>query len=205
MAILSKRFRDDPRRRATKLAFLQAASELLEEGAAFADLSVSRIAERAGRTRSAFYAHFEDRRELLLALITEIGDEVVAAISPFTSAEGPVDHDTVRTSIASLLETFLTRATLLRTVVEAAGYDAAIAAYWNDVVDQIVSVSEKRLSTGGFGEEEAKATATALVWMTERTFYQQAVRQGTGITNSAAIDGVTRVWWSLLSTAPAHT
>lgn len=201
MAVLDKRTRDDPRRRATELAFLRATEALLDEGASFADLNVSRIAERAGRTRTAFYAHFEDRRELLLALVEEAGGEALTALGPFLAVDGSSDRDDVRRSVARLLATFREHATLLRAVIEAAGYDDGIATYWDGVLGRFVDVLRERLRANGLGEAEVAGIATALTWMTERTCYQQAVRGGTGLDDQAAVAGISEVWWSVLSTA----
>src|SRR3954469_133706 len=112
------RLSDDPG--ATEHAFLRATESLLAEGSSFADLNVRRVAERAGRTRTAFYAHFEDRRELLLALLDEAAGEGLAAIGPFLAGDGPLERDELSTSIRGLLVTFRRYAVLVRAVVEAA-------------------------------------------------------------------------------------
>lgn len=198
MAVLDKRTREDPRRRATELAFLRATVALLDEGASFADLNVSRIAERAGRTRTAFYAHFEDRRELLLALVEEAGGEGLTAITPFLAVDSSDEHDELATSIQGLLATFREHASLARAVIEAAGYDDAVADYWDEIVGRFVDAARERLRAAGLDEDEAAATATALVWMTERVCYQQVVRGNTGLDDQAAVVAVSEVWWSVL-------
>lgn len=198
MAVLGKRTRDDPRRRATELAFLAATETLLGEGASYADLNVSRIAERAGRTRTAFYAHFEDRRELLLCLAEKVGDEVLAATESFLAVDGPATRDQVTAWVRDILGTFRARATLVRAVIEAAGYDEDIAAYWEGILGRFVDAARERLRGAGFGESEAAATATSLIWMTERMCYQQAIRGTTGLDDPAAIAGISEVWWRVL-------
>jgi TetR/AcrR family transcriptional regulator, ethionamide resistance regulator len=203
MAILDKRRRDDPRRQVTERAFVDATLSLLDEGASFADLNVSRVAERAGRTRTAFYAHFEDRRELLFALLEQAGGEAMSALGPFLAGDGPVEQDEVVTSTKALLETFARNATIVRAVIEAAGYDDAVAGYWAGIVERIIEGSQARLQAEGLDAEDAKATATALVWMTERLCYQQAVRGATGLNDDAAVAAISRVWWSTLATARA--
>jgi len=192
MALLEKRTRDDPRRRETELAFLRATEALLDEGASFADLNVSRIAERAGRTRTAFYAHFEDRRDLLIRLVEEFGAELYGTTNEFW--EGPIDREAIRTTIAALLATFRAHATLLRALVEASGYDPEIAAFWNTgVVGRFFAAAEDRMRRDGRPPQEAKATALALVWMTERTGYQQVVGD-TGLPDRAVIAALTDTW-----------
>lgn len=197
MAVLDKRTRDDPRRRATELAFLRATEALLNEGASFAELNVSRIAQRAGRTRSAFYAHFTDRRELLLELVEEVGGEAFAALGPFLAADGQVEYRDILTSTRGLLATLREHATLFRAIIEAGGYDDKVADYWDGVIGRFIAAAWNRLRSQGFGEGEAKSTAASLIWMTERTCYQQVVRGSTGLDDEAAAVGISEVWWSV--------
>lgn len=198
MTLLEKRARDDPRRRETELAFLRATEDLLAEGASFADLNVSRIAERAGRTRTAFYAHFDDRRELLVRLVDDFSAEVYATTDQFWT--GPVDRAAVEGVIVGLLGTFRSHATLLRAVVEASGYDREIREFWNDgVVGRFRTAAEDRLRRDGRPPQEARALALALVWMTERTGYQQVVGE-TGVPDRAVVAALTEVWTSALRT-----
>lgn len=201
MGVLDKRSRDDPRRHATEHAFLRATEALLTEGSSFADLNVRRVAERAGRTRTAFYAHFEDRRELLLTLLDEAAGEGLSAIGPFLAGEGPVQRDELATSLRGLLETIRRHAVLVRAVVEAASYDDEVAAYWDGVIGRFVESTRHRLHAEGLGADEATAIATALCWMNERTCYQQAVRGGTGLGDDQAVAALVEVWWSVLVTA----
>jgi AcrR family transcriptional regulator len=204
VAILSKRLRDDPRRHATEHAFLRATESLLIEGSSFAELNVQRIAERAGRTRSAFYAHFEDRRELLLALLDEAGEEALSAIDPFLAGEGPVEREELAASVRGLLQSFRRQGVLVRAVVEAAGYDDEIGAYWDGIVGRFAEAARHRLRDEGLSEDEALATATALVWMNERICYRQVVRDETGLDDAAAVGALCDVWWSVLQSARAR-
>jgi TetR/AcrR family transcriptional regulator, ethionamide resistance regulator len=204
MSVLDKRARSDPRRQATKRAFLQATEALLSEGESFADLNVTRIAERAGRTRTAFYVHFEDRRELLLALLGDAGADAVSALEPFLRAEGPITRKEVVSSSRELLAAFRKHASLVRAVIEAAGYDDQIAAHWRAIVSQIIDGVQTRLALEGLPAAEAKATATVLVWMTERACYQQAVGDSTGLDDTLIAGSISNVWWSSVCTQRAQ-
>jgi len=174
---------------------------LLDEGASFADLNVSRIAERAGRTRTAFYAHFEDRRHLLLALLERFGGDTLAALQPFLAADGPISYADIEASTRAAFETFRKNATLIRAATEAAGYDDEVADYWSSTVDQIIEGSQQRLLAEGLDAEHARATATALAWMSERLTYQQVVREATDLDDEAAAAAISHVWWSSLHAA----
>lgn len=191
MSVLEKRTRDDPRRRETELAFLRATEALLDEGASFADLNVSRIAARAQRTRTAFYAHFADRRELLLRLVEEFGGELFAVTDTFWT--GPATRADIERTITDLLAGLRAHRTLVRAIVEAAGYDEEIAGLWNGVVGQFVERARRRLQDAGRGPQDARATALALVWMTERTGYQHVVA-GAGPSDEAVVRALTGIW-----------
>ena len=60
------------KREAIEADVLEATEALLEEGASFADLSIERIATRAGISRTAFYFYFRDKRELLMRLTEDV-------------------------------------------------------------------------------------------------------------------------------------
>jgi AcrR family transcriptional regulator len=59
------------------------------------------VVTRADRTRTAFYAHFEDRRELLMRLVEPLWAEARAAIEPFVDGDGDV-----RAAVAGLPAAF---------------------------------------------------------------------------------------------------
>src|SRR5215218_9651793 len=97
-----------PRRAATEAGVLSAAEGLLEEGVAYADLGVERIARRAGISRTAFYFYFKDKRDLLVRLTEGIGDELyLAAQGWWNSDPGP---DAVRPALDQVVATYLRHA-----------------------------------------------------------------------------------------------
>ena len=195
MSVLDKRTRNDPRRQATERALLEATEALLGEGASFADLTVTRIATHAGRTRTAFYAHFTDRRELLLTLVQGAGEDAIGALKPFLEAQGPLTYNEIVASTRALLGAFQRHASLVRAVIEAAGYDEQVAAHWSKIIGRIIAGACQRLQAEGHDPDAAAAKATALVWMTERTCYQQAVRSDTNLGDEETVEALSEVWW----------
>ncbi|WP_158276728.1 MULTISPECIES: TetR/AcrR family transcriptional regulator [Solirubrobacterales] len=192
MALLEKRTREDPRRGETERAFLAATEALLAEGASFADLNVSRIAKRAGRTRTAFYAHFEDRRDLLVRLVEDFATEIHGVTSAHW--DQPLALADVRRVVADLLGTFRAHAPLVRALVEASGYDPEIRAYWSGTIERFVGLAEERLRRDGRPPAAATATAQALVWMTERTAYQQVVAEDPAVADRTLIAALAEIW-----------
>jgi TetR/AcrR family transcriptional regulator, ethionamide resistance regulator len=138
---------------------------------------------------------------LLLALVEEVGGQALTAIQPFLAIDGPIEREELTTSVGGLIATFREHTTLVRAVIEAAGYDEGIAEYWDAIIGRFVDAARKRLRAEGFGDAEAAATATSLVWMTERMCYQQVVRASTGLKDQAAVAGMSEVWWTVLRAA----
>jgi AcrR family transcriptional regulator len=164
--------RQSAKRAAVEAAVLRATEELLEEGASFAELGIERIATRAGISRTAFYFYFRDKRELLVRLTEEVNAELLAAASTWWS--GSSDLRTALRAIASL---YREHGALLRAVVEVSTYDEEVARFWRGLVGRFAEPTRERIEAEGGAPELAGATAFALVWMVERSFYQQLVQR----------------------------
>jgi AcrR family transcriptional regulator len=198
MPLLERRRRNDPRREQTEAAFLAAATELLAEGLPFAELSVSVVADRAGRTRTAFYAHFEDRRELLLRLVEPLRADGRAAVAPFT--EGDRDEG-IGEAVAGLLDAMRRHRHVLRAVVEAATYDTEIDRFWNAFIAGFASANQARLERAGVPPAQAEPTAIVLTWMTERACTQQLRQESPAIADEQLIEALTDAWRRALGSA----
>lgn len=188
--MLERRRREDPRRQETADAFVRAAAAALAEGLPFAEVSVSLLAERAGRTRTAFYAHFEDRRALLLQLVEPFDADARAAIAPFVRGDGT---DGVREAVEALLVAFRRHAHVVRAVVEAAAYDDAVRRFWEALVGRFAQIAAERLArtTDGAG---ARATALVLTLMTERACAQQVAAEAPAVSDDELVAALTGAW-----------
>jgi TetR/AcrR family transcriptional regulator, ethionamide resistance regulator len=196
MGLLSKRQRSDPRGRETEEVFLTATRELLEEGASFAELNVSRIAERAGRTRTSFYAYFDDRRDLLVRLTEQLAAALLASAERFFS--GPPAPGELRRTLQEILDLFQSHPTLIRAVVEASGYDEEVATFWRAILERFIDAAQPYLEqTRGMAPDQARATAFTLVWMVERSYYQHTIR-ATEMNDKLVLDALTDIWWRAL-------
>jgi len=175
---------------------LEAAAGLLAEGASFADLSVERIATRAGISRTAFYFYFRDKRELLMRLTEDVADELYAVAEGWWSGAGDGRADLDRT-IRAILAVYEAQGALLRAVVQSAGYDEPVAAFWRALMGRFVDATERRITAeveAGLAQPmPARGTATALVWMTERHCYQ-ALAQGIDLRAPEFADALVGVW-----------
>jgi AcrR family transcriptional regulator len=168
------------KRQAIESSVLRATERLLIEGSSYADLNVEKIATAAGISRTAFYFYFRDKRELLMRLTAAVNDQLYAeADTWFTGDAAPAE---AMSRIAALYEE---HAPLLRAIVEVSTYDEEVATFWRALIGRFVEATEKRVGS--------RATAFALVWMTERTFYQQLV-QGRPLDPGELVDALAGIW-----------
>jgi AcrR family transcriptional regulator len=164
--------RQSEKRAAIEAAVLRATEELLEDGASFAELGIERIATRAGISRTAFYFYFRDKRELLVRLTEEVNAQLIAAASTWWSGEGDL-----RTALRAIAELYREHGALLGAVVEVSTYDEEVATFWRALVARFAEPTRERIEAEGGEPALAGATAFALVWMVERSFYQQLVQR----------------------------
>ncbi|MEA2341618.1 MAG: TetR/AcrR family transcriptional regulator, ethionamide resistance regulator [Solirubrobacteraceae bacterium] len=177
---------------------LAATEALLEGGVAFADLNIERIARGAGISRTAFYFYFRDKRELLMRLTEDVTGLLYAQAEQWYSGEGGDPADEVRGALTSVAQLYDTHFPLLRAIVEVSTYDEEVAVFWRGLLGRFVDATQRRMeheqrAGNAPASTPARATAFALVWMTERTFYQQVV-QDRPISQDELVEGLAGVW-----------
>jgi AcrR family transcriptional regulator len=172
LAVLTKGVEDTERRRDAEAEFVAATESLLARGGSYADLSVEQISAAAGRSRTAFYIYFRDKRELLMrateTVVAQLYDE---ADQWWSGADG---RRGLREALTDILATYRDHAALLRAVVEASTYDEQVADFWRSVVGRFIEATERRLVEDGDDPGIAGGKASVLAWMNERVFYQHA-------------------------------
>lgn len=175
---------------------LRAMEDLLTEGETYADLNVERIAGRAGISRTSFYFYFRDKREVLERLTVTVADELYAAADIWWSGTG-IQPDALRTSIENISTLFVQHGPLLRAIVEVGTYERDVADHWRTLIGRFVDATEARIvaeqAAGNAPEFPAAATAFALVWGVERSFYQQYV-QGEPFDPKVLVEALSTTW-----------
>jgi AcrR family transcriptional regulator len=155
-------------------ALLDALEELLAERS-IAQVSVDRIAARAGVSRTAFYFYFPSKEAAVIALV----ERVVAAIwhAPDTWLTGDGDpRAELDRAIAELTRAWSEHRAALNAMVEAAAYDAELWALWREQMDGFIAGATARIerdTARGLTREglDAAGIAGALCWMNERYCY----------------------------------
>jgi AcrR family transcriptional regulator len=187
------------RRRAVEADVLQATEALLGEGASYANLSIERIATRAGISRTAFYFYFADKRELLTRLAAGVAEQLYREAGTWWSGsgDGPAQLAAALAKIAGL---YRTHGPLVCAIVEVSTYDPRVGKSWRGLVERFVGASAERIEAEQLAGRtdpalDPAATAFALVWMTERSFHQMLV-QDDPIPADELVAALARVWSS---------
>lgn len=198
MATLSRHttVSEDSRQR-NEQAFLDATTALLDEGIAFADLGVGQISQRAGFSRPTFYAHFRDKRELLLTLGAGFDVKVHEVAEPWLRGE----QEGLRETLAAVAQAFRENAATVGALVEAATYDPHVADFWRSFHDLFVQLGRHRVLAGdpSMGATAAEARAFALVWMTERALTENIFSPR--VDDDALLDALEAQWRSAVGPA----
>src|SRR5262245_8069214 len=104
------------RRRQARERVIATALRLAERGS-FRELTVDQIARSAGLSRSAFYTHFADKEELLLAAVEEVSNRLYEMADRWWHGVGP-PAERVRRAIDGVVSVYAEEAGLLRLATE---------------------------------------------------------------------------------------
>jgi AcrR family transcriptional regulator len=175
-------------------AVLQATEDLLAGGASYAELNVERIATAAGISRTAFYFYFRDKRDLLMRLAGDVTELLYAQADIWFSGEGEDPEDEIREALTQIAALYQEHGTLIRAIVEVSTYEEDIATFWRSLLNQFVEATARRIEREGQPlPGSAQATAFALVWMVERTYYQQLVQEQP-LPDSDVVDAIVGIY-----------
>jgi TetR/AcrR family transcriptional regulator, ethionamide resistance regulator len=191
VAVLSRGVESGERRREAEAAFLAGTETLLAEGHSYADLSVERIARAAGRSRTAFYLYFRDKRDLLMRLTEAVASVLYSEADRWWSGED--GRRELQAALGDILATYRDHSDLLRAVVEASTYDEQVGEFWRGLVGRFVTATERRLVEEGEEPGRAAGKAFALTWMTERACYQQVARSPV-MQDAELVDALVEIW-----------
>ncbi|MCW3004080.1 MAG: TetR/AcrR family transcriptional regulator [Conexibacter sp.] len=166
------------KRAQVQAAVLTATEKLLAEGSSYADLNVERIATAAGISRTAFYFYFRDKRDLLMRLAGDVTELLFEQADIWFSGDGADPQEEIREALTRIAALYHEHGVLIRAIVEVSTYEEDIATFWRGLLNQFVEATARRIEREGQPSHgSAHATAFALTWMVERTYYQQLVQE----------------------------
>lgn len=162
----------DERRPDVERRLIAAVSDLCADGARFADLSISRIVRAAAIGRATFYLYFPDRSAFSLRLVDHVRAELAGSVAAVWRAAG--DRGALEAALADFVEIFAREYPLITAVMDAAVTDAQVAGRMEDNVQAFIAESARTIELAQQretvrGDLPAVETASALVWMVERT------------------------------------
>jgi AcrR family transcriptional regulator len=189
------------KREATRRAIMEALEDLLSTGS-YEDVRVEDVMAAAGLTRTAFYRYFPDLESVLLALIEIIGAGFTDAANLWLSFD--VDPDTgLMAAMTGLADVWDKHAGLLRGVFDAATTGSAVQVAWRQLVESFLGPVKQRLDDlsrqGRISLPNTEETARALVWMTERYFFETIARD-LPVSPTIAASTLTDIWRRVLFT-----
>ena len=177
-----------------------------EEGLAFTELSVDRLATEAGISRATFYVYFEDKGHLLRLLARQVMDEISGAARQWWQVTDRRDPNDLRAAIRSIVQTYRKHSALMAAVVETASYDPAVAAEFDALIGEIrdatTQVIEWGQKSGAVRPLPTNQVASALTWMVERVCHQM-VRSTPADDDELIVEALTQVIWNSIYLEPA--
>lgn len=183
------------RRRDTRRRILDAAAELIESRP-WHEIALEQVMAQADLTRTAFYRHFDERSDLLIALLEEsgVGDDPAGAL--WRESEDPVGS--IRAGCEALTDLFVKHGRLLRAAAEAAVEEPAVAEVYEGFADSFVASAAARIeadrAAGRSRVADPAEVARALVWMDERYLLQTFGRRPFRTGPEVAAAALTEIW-----------
>jgi AcrR family transcriptional regulator len=169
------------RRAAVEQRVLAATRALLAQGELFGDLSIDQLAREAGISRTAFYDYFEDKRELLMRLVSEAAAPILQEADELVGGRpsGPTE---IPFTIRAAMSFARNNGPVFRATVEASAYDPVIAKFWRgQVLGRFIDAIEERIRrqrrAGKALPIAPRPAAIALVLMVTDTLYHHVTRE----------------------------
>jgi AcrR family transcriptional regulator len=164
------------RREEIRNRLLEVVQQLLDDGENFTEISVERMVQAAGMSRSTFYVYFEDKGDLLRAWFADIRAEIAEAASGWWEIDGHSTVDDVRAALENILLVYRPHGKLMAATFDAAAYDPGVRELTDEMMSANTAILRKHIRAGqrkGFVDPGIPAAETAqwLTWMAERALH----------------------------------
>jgi AcrR family transcriptional regulator len=151
---------------------LAAAEQTLNDGETFAELSVERLITAAGISRSTFYAYFQDKDDLLQALVENVLEELWAAARAWTDLGPGLSKDDLRAAITRIGTVHRPHRLVMAAAAEADQANAQVRAEYDVLMERTTQLVRDHIARGqaqGFvrAELDPQNTAALLTWGSE--------------------------------------
>jgi TetR/AcrR family transcriptional regulator, ethionamide resistance regulator len=195
------------RREQLERRLLDATERLMRDGTSFTELSVDRLSTEAGISRASFYIYFEDKGHLLRCLAVQVFADLATDAERWWGVAWRHDVDDVRAAMAGIIASYRRHQPVLVALNEMAGYDPATAETYRDLLTAIsgrmTRVIEDGQADGSIRSDlPAATTASALVWMVERSCQQNLPRKPPDYDAELTATLTQIIWGALYLTVP---
>src|SRR6185436_17624493 len=162
---------------------------------------VDEITRAAGISRSAFYVHFRDKEDLLLAAVEEVAGDLYEMADRWWHGEGESPAERVRNAMTGVVAVWGRHASLMRATIDASGYGEEVRERWFGIVQRFIDATAEHLTAererGLVAEQlDPVGAAEALVWGVERYCYRYLSRERRP--PEGVVEQLTSVWVSAL-------
>jgi AcrR family transcriptional regulator len=154
----------------------------------------------ADLSRSAFYLHFHDKHDLVLAAVREVAGELESMADRWWGREG-APAKRLKEAIEGVVSVYSAHAGLLRVATEVSTNDEEVREAWRAIVDRFVETAAEHIRSeqaGGLipAGLDPEGTSESLVWMAERCCYIYLGRDER--TPAEVIPAIAPVWTAAL-------
>ena len=163
------------------------------------DLSVLKIADHAGVTRTVFYFYFESKYAALAAALQEVWDEFAAAREPVEVLDGDTPPtDRIHRGIADAVAIWQRHGPLIRALLQGRESDPQLARMWQQLTEGTADSFTATLTTlrdqGRItpASPDLRALVDVLLGMTAWTLTEQAALDEAAL--GRRIEAMTVVW-----------
>jgi TetR/AcrR family transcriptional regulator, ethionamide resistance regulator len=174
---------------------LEAAESFLRERP-FRDLSVDEVMARTTLSRPSFYVYFRDRHQLLVKLVEGIGGELFEAANLWLAGDGEM-----RESLARVAEVYARHGLVLGAIADATGHDPDVESTYRALIERFVDTTaariERDVAAGRVEPLDARESARALVWMSER-YFKETLGRLPQATVTSVVEALSEIWERVL-------
>ncbi len=164
------------RRAALGRRLLPALEELLEEES-FIEISVERLVQKAGVSRSGFYVHFSDKGDLLQLLASEVLADLFESARGWWELPASASKPQLREGLDEVVRAYLPHNKLIAAIVEASSYDVAVAEQFallmREAAHHVAAYIRRSQESGDARNDiDVEPVSEWITWMIERGLYQ---------------------------------
>jgi AcrR family transcriptional regulator len=157
---------------------LSAASDLLNDGADFSELTIERLCAKAAVSRSTFYVYFEDRASLIRALIAATSSDSRAPFEALWTMQPPFTKHDLADRLAQVVHHYRPMAHLMAATSRAAAVDPLAAPAVERLMNANIAGMQRHVAAGqeqGFIDRaiDPVDAATWLTWMSIQVFHER--------------------------------